>query len=125
MTCEVPPQIRERLVAAIDDLRNAVGQEAAKAVLVSLTNVEPMVLEPETTIEDDSWLEFINEDFMTDSGEPVQSIPPSIAGKIEDQSLQTVISQTEDKRYDPAGSLHTANPISPVRSTTSGSCEYY
>ena len=31
-------------------------------------------------------------DFMTDSSAPLQSTLPSIAGKIEDQSIQTVIS---------------------------------
>ena len=44
MALEVPQRIHERLVAAIEDLRNAVGQEAAKAFLVSLTNVEPVEL---------------------------------------------------------------------------------
>ena len=123
MAYEVPQQIRERLVTAIDDLINAVGQEAAKAVLVSLTNIEPVVLEPETITEDDSWLEFIHEDFMIDSSEPSPSKSPSPIGKIEDQSLPTAVSQIGDQRSDRAVSLHTANLISPMRIATSGSCE--
>ena len=75
MAPEVPQRIQERLVAAIDDLRNAVGQEAAKAFLVSLTNVKPVEFKPEAAICDDSWMEFINEDFTIDASDPSLSTP--------------------------------------------------
>ena len=54
MVCEVPPRIFERLVMAVGDLKHAVGQEAAKALLVSLINLELVVFEPETATEDNS-----------------------------------------------------------------------
>ncbi len=94
MTPKVVQRIQERLVAAIDDLRNAVGQAAAKASLVSLTNVEPVRFEREAAICDDSWMEFVNEDFMIDASGPSQSTPPSPSGKIEDASLRRTVSQT-------------------------------
>jgi len=121
MALEVPQRIHERLIAVIDDLRNAVGQEAARAFLVSLTNVEPV--EPEAASCDDSWMEFINEDFINDASEPSQSTPSSPSGKIEDLSLQTIGSQTEADTPCPAPSPTTANPLSLTRSTTPGPFE--
>ena len=123
MALEVPQRIRERLVAVIEDLRNVVGQEAAKAFLVSLTNVEPVEFEPEAPI-CDSWMEFINEDLMNNTSEPSQSTPSSPSGKIEDPSLRTTGSQTEADTYCPAPSPHTADPMSPNRRPTSGPCEH-
>ncbi len=46
MVLEVPRHIHQRLVAVINDLRNAVGQKAAIAVLASLTNIEPVECVP-------------------------------------------------------------------------------
>ena len=40
MTLKVPQHIRQRLVAVIDDLKNAVGQEAAKAYLMTSSQIE-------------------------------------------------------------------------------------
>ena len=71
MALEIPRRIHERLIAAIDDLRNAVGQEAARALLVSLTNVETVESELEAVSCDDSWMQFINNDFMNDASEPL------------------------------------------------------
>jgi len=122
MALEVPRRIHERLIAVIDDLRNAVGQEAARAFLVSLTNVEPVEFEPEAA-SCDSWMDFINEDFMNDASEPSQSTPSSPSGKIEDLSLQTIGSQTEADTPCLAPSPPTANPLSLARSTTPGPCE--
>lgn len=112
MTPEVVQRIQERLVTAIDDLRNAVGQAAAKAFLVSLTNVEPVGFEREAAICDHSWMEFVNEDFMIDVSYPSQSTPPSPSGKIEDPSLRRTVSQTVADTCNPAPSPHTANPMS-------------
>ncbi len=124
MALEVPQRIYKRLVAVIDDLRNAVGQDAANAFLVSLTNIEPVEFEPESPI-CDSWIEFINEDLINNTSEPPQSTPSSPSGKIEDPSLRTISLQTEANAYCPALSLYTAGPISPNRSTTLGPCEHY
>jgi hypothetical protein len=53
MTLEVPQHIRQQLAAVIDDLKNAIGQEAAKAYLTNITTVESLVLEPEVELCDD------------------------------------------------------------------------
>ena len=82
MALEVPQRIHERLVAVIDDLRNAVGQEAARAFLVSLTNVEPVQWEPEAASCDESWMEFINEDLMNDICHPSQTTPHRLPPKL-------------------------------------------
>ncbi len=121
MVVEVPQHIHERLVAVIGDLRNAVGQEAAKAFLVSLTNVESVALEPETTT-DSSWMEFINEDFMNDSSEPSQSTLSSPFRKTEDRPSRTTVSRRENDKCDPVLPLRTAH--SPTRGTNSGSGEH-
>jgi len=54
MTLEVPQHIRQRLAAVIDDLKSAIGQEAAKAYLTSVTTFESLVLEHEVELCDDS-----------------------------------------------------------------------
>lgn len=91
MAPEVVQRIQERLVAAIDDLRNAVGQEAAKAFFAPLINVESVGFEREAAICDDSWMEFVNENFMTDASDPSQSTPSSPSGNIEDASLRRTV----------------------------------
>ena len=53
MALAVLQRIHERLVAIIDNLRNAVGQEAAKVFLISLTNAEPVEFEHKVAICDD------------------------------------------------------------------------
>lgn len=54
LTLEVPRHIRQRLTAVIDDLKNAVGQEAAKAYLTRIATVESLELEPGAELCDDS-----------------------------------------------------------------------
>lgn len=54
MALEVPQHIRQRLATVIDDLKSAIGQEAAKAYLTSITTVESLALEPEVELCDDS-----------------------------------------------------------------------
>lgn len=124
MAPEVPQRIQERLVAAINDLRNAVEQEAARAILVSLTNVKSVGFEPEAVICDDSWMEFVNEDFMIDAGDPSLSTPSSPFGQNQDPSLRRTFSQTQADVCCSAPSPHTANPTSPNRSTTPEPCKY-
>ncbi len=121
MALEVPRRIHERLIAVIDNLRNAVGQEAVRAVLVSLTNIEPVDFEPEAASRDDSWIEFVNEDFINNASEPSQATPSSPSDIIKDLSLQTIDLLTEVDTPCPAPSP--ANPLSLARSTTPGPCE--
>lgn len=124
MAPEVPQCIQEWLIAAIDDLRNAVKQEAAKAFLISLTNVKPVEFKPEAAICDDFWMEFINEDFMIDASDPSLSTLSSPFSQIEDPSLWMMISQTEADTCCPAPSLHTVNSMSSNRGTTPEPCRH-
>jgi len=95
MTLEVPQHIRQRLAAIIDDLKSAIGQEAAKAYLTSITTVKSWVLEPEDELCDDSWMEYVNEDCVTDASDLSYPIPGSLYEKIEEPFLQMTNSQAE------------------------------
>ena len=77
MTLEVLQHIRQRLATVIDDLKSAIGQEAAKAYLTSVITAESLVLEPEVELCDNSWIEHINEDCMTDASDLSYPIPCS------------------------------------------------
>ena len=46
MTLEVPQHIRQRLATVIYDLKNSIGQEAAKAYLTRITTVKSLGFEP-------------------------------------------------------------------------------
>ena len=94
MTVEVLRHIHTRLVVVINDLRNAVGPIAAVAVLASFTNVEPVDCVPHAAVCDDSWIEFINENFVTDAS-PSNPPPSSPPGKTEDPCKRRTDSQTE------------------------------
>ena len=97
----------------IDNLKNAVRQEAAKAYLTRITTVELPEFEPGAELCDDSWMEYINEDCMTDASNPSYPTPFSSSGKIEEPLLQITNLQTEADPYCPASSPQIANPISP------------
>lgn len=88
MTLEVPQRIRQRLAAVIDDLKSAIGQEGAKAYLTSIFTVDSLVLEPEVELCDDSWMEYINEDCMTDASDLSYPMPCSPYEKIEEPFLK-------------------------------------
>jgi len=94
MTVEVPRHIHTRLVVVINDLRNAVGQRAAVAVLASFTNVEPVEYVPDAAVCDHSWMEFINENFVTDANSS-KPAPSSLPGTAEDPCQRRTDSQTE------------------------------
>ena len=95
MTLEIPQHIRQRLAAVIDDLKNAVGQEAAKACLTRITTVESLELEPGAKLCDNSWMEYIDEDCMTDASDHSYSTPSSPSRKIEEPLLHVTNSETE------------------------------
>ena len=100
------------------------GQEAARAFLVSLINVKPVKFKSEAAFCDNSWMEFINEDFIIDASNSLLSTPSLPSSQIEDPSLRTTISQTEADACCSASSLHTVNPTSPNRGTTPGPCRH-
>lgn len=110
MTLEVPQHIRQRLPAVIDDLKNAVGQEAAKAYLTRITTVESLELEPGAKLCDNSWMEYIDEDCMTDTSDHSYSTPFSPSRKIEEPILNVTNFQTE------------AEPCCPARRLKSPTC---
>ena len=123
MTLEVPQRIRQRLAAVMDDLKSAIGQEAAKAYLTSITTIESLVLEPEVELCDDSWMEYINEDCMTDASDLSYPMTCSPHKKIEEPFLQMTNSQTEADPYCPALSPQVANHVSPGKGTPAALCE--
>ena len=88
MTLEVLQHIQQRLAAAIDNLRDTVGQEAAKAYLINITTAESLEFEPRAELSDDSWMEYINEAYMTDASNPSCPISLSPYKKIEKPFLQ-------------------------------------
>jgi len=88
MTLEVPQHIRQRLAAVIDDLKSAIRQEAAKAYLTRITTAESLEFEPGAEPCDDSWMEYINEDCMTDASDLSYHTLLSPYEKIEEPLLQ-------------------------------------
>ncbi len=83
---EVSRHIRQRLAEVFNDLRNAVGREAAKVYLTRISNVE--LVESESGA--DSCMDFVNEDCMTDAR---NSFSPS--RKVEEPLLQITHSMTK------------------------------
>ena len=123
MTLEIPQHIRQRLAAAIDDLRDAVGQEAAKAYLMNITTAESLEFEPGAKLSDNSCMEYINDDCMTEASDP--SYPTSLSPyeKIERPFLQMTSSQTEVDPRCSASSPQITKPISPGKDTPAALCE--
>ena len=59
MTLEVLQHIRQRFAAVIGDLKNTIGQEAAKAYLTRTTTVESLEFKLGAELcGDDSWMEY-------------------------------------------------------------------
>ena len=56
-------------------VKNAVKQEAAKAYLARISNIESLEFEPGAEHCDDSWMEYINEDCMTVASNSSYSTP--------------------------------------------------
>jgi hypothetical protein len=124
MANEVPKHIRQRLAAVVDELSNAVGQEAAKAYLTRIFDIESVESEPGAELCDDSWMEFINEDCMTDdASNPSYPTPSSSYEKNEEPLLQMMSSQTEADTSCPEPSPQIANSASPGKGTTTTLCE--
>ena len=121
MALEVPQHIRQRLAEVIDDLRDAVGQEAAKAYL-SHVCVEPVESEPAADYCDDSWMEFINEDCMMDADEASHPTSLPSSGKIGGPPSQ-VTDQKEADAGCPAQSPRIARSVSLGKSSTIKYCE--
>lgn len=124
MVSEVPDYIRQRLAAVVDELRSAVGQEAAKAYLTRIFDIESVEFEPGAELCDDSWMEFINEDCMTDdASNPSYTTPSSSYEKDEESLLQVMNSQAEADKSCPESSPQIANSASPGKGTITTLCE--
>ena len=115
--------IRQRLAAVIDDSRDAVGQEAAKAYLMNITTAESLEFEPGAELSDDSWMEYINEDCMTNTDDP--SCPTSLSPyeMIKKPFLQMTSSQTEADPCCSASSPQITKSVSPGKDTPAALCE--
>ncbi len=87
MTFEVPQHMRQPLAAVVDELKSVIRQEAAKAYLTRITTAESLEFEPGAELCDDSWMEYINEDYMTDTSDPSYPTPFSPHEKIEEPFL--------------------------------------
>lgn len=122
MTLKVSQQIRQRLAAIIDDLKSAIEQEAAKAYLTSIIIVESLILESEVELCDDSWMEYINEDCMTDVSDLSYLMPCSSQGKFE-ESLQMTNSQIEADSCCSALPPQVASHLSLEKDTSATLCE--
>lgn len=120
MALEVPQRIHERLVSVIDDLRNAVGQEAARSFVIFITSSEPVELEPEDANCDDSSIDFINDNWMIDDCEIPSNTPVLASSNIEGPPLRTRGPHTIADRTSLAISPHAANAVPPNTISTSG-----
>ncbi len=117
MTLEVPQHIRQRLAAVIDDLKSAIGQEAAKAYWTSITTAESLESETEVELCDDSCMEYINKNCMTDASDLSYPMSCSSHENIEKPFVQMMNSQTEADPCCPASSSQVANHVSPGKGT--------
>lgn len=61
---------RVMAAAVIYDLKNAIGQEEAKAYLTRIIIVESLKFELRAELcGDNSWIEYVNEDYMIDASD--------------------------------------------------------
>lgn len=107
---EVPQQLRQRLAEVINELRNAIGREAAEAYLTRISNIESVESESGA---DASWMEFINEDCVIDASNPSYRTPLSPAREVDEPLLQTTQSQIDTGLYCSALSPQLAISASP------------
>lgn len=108
MTFAVPQHLRQRLAKVIGDLKDAIGPEAAKAYLTRVS-VEPVELEPGAELCDDSWMEFIDEDCMTDASEALCPTRSCSSGERGPSPLQVTNLETEADTQSPAPSPRTTS----------------
>ena len=122
MTLEVQQHMRQRLAAVIDNLKNAMGQQAAKAYLTRITAVESLEFEPGAKLCNNSWMEYIDEDCMTNASDYSYPTP---SRKIEEPLLHMTNSQTEADPYYPSPSPQIANSVSSGKCTPAALCDSY
>ena len=122
MAHQVPLQIRQRLAEVVHVLKNAVGQHAAKDYLTRISSEEPIEVELGTEPCDDSWMEFINNECITDASSPSYPTPLSSCGQIEEPPLQIADSQTDADSRHPASLPQTACLETSAGSTTEEGC---
>jgi len=108
MAHQVPLQIRQRLAEVVQDLKNAVGQQAAKDYLTRISSEEPIEVEPGAEPCDDSWMEFINNKCITNTSSPVYPTPLSSCGHIEEPPVQIADSHRDADSSRPATYLRTS-----------------
>lgn len=80
--------MQQRLAAVIHDLKNAIGQEVARAYLTRIATVESLEFEPGAGLCDDSWLEYNNEDCITNASDSSCPRPFSPYKRIKEPCLQ-------------------------------------
>ena len=122
MAYQVPLQIRQRLAEVVQDLKNAVGQQAAKDYLTRISSKDSIEVEPGAEPCDDSWMEFINHECMTDAGSPSYPTPLSSCGQIEEATLHRADSHPDAGSRYPASLPQNACLETSARSTTEEGC---
>ena len=120
MTLEVQQHIQQRLAAVIDILKNAMGQQAAKAYLTCITAVESLEFEPGAKLCDSLWMEYIDEYCMTNASDYSYPTP---SRKIEEPLLHMTNSQTEADPCYPAPSPQIANPVPSGKCAPAALCD--
>ena len=122
MAHEVPLQIRQRLAEVLHNLKNAVGQQAARDYLTRISSEEPVEVEPGAEVCDDSWMEFSNNECITDAGSPSYPTPLSSCGQIEEPPLQRADSHTDADSRHPVSLPQTACLKTSAGSITEEGC---
>ncbi len=70
MTLKVLQHIRQRLAAVVNKLKSTIRQEVVKAYLIRITTAKSLEFEPGAELYDDSWMEYINKDYITNTSDP-------------------------------------------------------
>ena len=106
------------------DLKNAIGQEAAKACLTRSTTVDSLEFEPGAELcGDDSWMEYIDEDCVFDASHSSYSTPFFPYESIGEPFLQITNSQTENDSCCSASSPQVAKPVFPRKGAPAAFCK--
>ncbi len=124
MPLKVSEHLQQRLAEVINDLRDAVEQEAAKAYLISIFNIVSVKFEPEAELCNNSWMKFINKDCMSDTSHSLYSLLLLLSEKIKKPLLQMTNSLTEADIFCSAFSSQIVSTVSSKQSTIKRLCKH-
>ena len=122
MTHQISHQIRQRLAKVVHDLKNAVGQQAAKDYLTGISSEKSIEIELEAKLRDHLWMKFINNEYITDSSSSSYPTPSFSCEQIEELLLQKANSHTDADSSLPTSLPHTACLKTSARNITEEKC---